>query len=93
MKKILLIWVLLITGCSTVGNVLPISGNTYMVKTSGHYKSWSDMKASSAQRAVEFCKKQNKNMDVVDWDTHGVRGLIPQEVELTFKCLDEMPIN
>ena len=91
MRKLLLIMLLILTGCSTVGNVLPVTGNTFTVTTSGHYTSWSELKASSIQGANEFCKKQNKHMGVVGWETHGVRGWSPQEAELTFKCSAELP--
>jgi uncharacterized protein YceK len=85
MKKLILAMIFIFAGCSTVGNVLPISGGTYMVTTSGHYKSWSEMKASCIKRANEFCAVQKKQMKVIDWETHGVRGWLPQETELTFK--------
>lgn len=91
MGKLLLVIVLVLTGCSTVGNVLPVSGDTFTLTSSGHYKSWSDLKAAGIQRANEFCAKKNKQMTVVGWDTHGVRGWSPQEAELTFKCLSELP--
>ena len=91
MRKLLLIIPLILIGCSTVGNVLPISGNTYMLTSSGHHTSWSGLKESSIQRANEFCTKQNKHMVVVGWETHGVRGWSPQEAELTFKCSTELP--
>jgi len=91
MKRLLLIMLLILTGCSTVGNVLPISGDTYRVTTSGNYTSWSGLKTSSIQRANEYCIEQNKQMAVVGWETHGVRGWSPQEAELTFKCSTEPP--
>lgn len=86
MSKLFLIVILIFTGCSTVGNVLPIGGDNYTVTTSGHYKSWSELKASGIQRANEFCAKQNKQMEVIGWETYGVRGWSPQEAELTFIC-------
>lgn len=91
--KLFLIMLLILTGCSTVGTVLPVSGDTYMVTTSGHYTSWSELKASSIQRANDFCAKQNKHIEVVGWETHGVRGWSPQEAELTFKCSTVLPIE
>jgi hypothetical protein len=86
MRKLLIIVLLVLTGCSAVGNVIPINSNTYTVTASGNYKSWADLKTEGIQAASEFCKKQNKQIDIVGWDTHGVRGWSPQEAELTFKC-------
>jgi hypothetical protein len=81
----------LLVGCATVGNVQPVTGNTYTLTTSGHYKPWSELKASCVQGANEFCKDHNKYMGVVSWKTYGVRGWSPQEAELTFKCSAEPP--
>ncbi|MBA4390900.1 MAG: hypothetical protein C0399_08165 [Syntrophus sp. (in: bacteria)] len=91
MRKLLLVTLLILTGCSTVGNVIPISGDTYTVTSSGHYTSWSGLKTEGIQLANEFCAKKNKHMAIVSWETHGVRGWSPQEAELTFKCSTELP--
>lgn len=88
MKRFIVALIIItLSGCSTVHNVLPISGDTYSVTTSGHYTAWSKLKASSVQRARSFCESNNKQMAVVGFDTHGVRGWSPQEAELTFNCL------
>ena len=86
--KHLLIITLILTGCSAVGNVQPISGNTHSVTSSGHYTSWSELKTSCIQSAREFCATENKQSVIVDWETHGVRGWSPQEGELTFNCIE-----
>ena len=58
MKKMILLTSLLLTGCSSVGTVLPISVDTYTVSSSGHYQSWTDLKTLCVQRANEFCAAQ-----------------------------------
>ena len=87
MKKVILLACLLLTGCSSVGSVLPVGGDTYMVSSSGHYQSWTDLKTLCVQRATEFCATQKKHVSIVSTDTHGVRGWSPQEYEFNFKCL------
>jgi hypothetical protein len=44
-------------------------------------------KATSLERANEYCTSRGKQMHQVDMQTHGVRGWTPQEAELTFSCL------
>jgi uncharacterized protein YceK len=87
MRTLLLLLLLILTGCSSVGTVLPVGGDTYMISSSGHYQSWTALKSLCVERANEFCTKQKKYVSVVNSDTHGVRGWSPQEVEFTFKCL------
>lgn len=88
-----LVMVLLIASCSTVGDVMPISPTTYTVASQkgGQFwtlgPSWSDVKALSINRANEFCTEQKKQMEVVGWETHGVRGFSQLNAELTFKCI------
>jgi uncharacterized protein YceK len=91
MKKLILLTCLLLTGCSSVGAVLPVGGDTYMVSSSGHYQAWTDLKTLCVQSANEFCAKQKKQVSVVSFDTHGIRGWSPQEYEFTFKCLLQTP--
>lgn len=87
MRKLLMLLCLTVTGCSSVGTVMPVGGDTYMVSSSGHYKSWTDLKTLCVTSANEFCASQKKQVSVVSYDTHGIRGWSPQEVEFTFKCL------
>jgi uncharacterized protein YceK len=87
MRKFLLLLIFVLAGCSSVGPVLPVGGDTYMVSSSGHYKSWTDLKTLCVERANEFCASQKKQVSVLSFDTHGVRGWSPQEYEFTFKCL------
>ena len=87
MKILLLLLCVGLAGCSSVGTVLPVGGDTYMVSSSGHYQSWTDLKTLCVHSANEFCVNQKKQMEIVGYDTHGIRGWSPQEAELTFKCL------
>lgn len=87
MRKLLMLLCLMLAGCSSVGTVLSVGGDTYMVSSSGHYQSWADLKTLCVNRANEFCISQKKQMYIVGSSTSGVRGWSPQEVEFTFKCL------
>ncbi len=87
MRILLMLLCLTMTGCSSVGTVIPVGGDTYMISSSGHYQAWTDLKTLCIERANEFCASQKKQVSVVNSDTHGVRGWSPQEVEFTFKCI------
>ena len=92
MKVIYLVLaLLLVSGCSSVSQVVPVDRDTYRVSSEmgGQFPSWSDVKNLSLQEANKFCKKQNKYIKEEKWETHGARGWTPLNAELTFKCLTE----
>lgn len=88
MRRLFVLLGLVLTACSSVGEVLPTGADTYTVSSrmGGQFPAWSEVKSLSIKRANEFCRSQNKQMTVVSWDTHGARGWTPLEAELTFKC-------
>jgi hypothetical protein len=86
MRTVLLLLCLIPTGCSSVGSVIPVGGDTYMVSSSGHYQSWTHLKTLCVESANKFCADHHQKVSVVNSDTHGVRGWSPQEVEVNFKC-------
>ncbi len=83
-----LIAVILLAGCASTGEVLPVGSGLYTVSSrmGGQLPAWSEVKALSLKRANEFCDAQKKQMTVVKWETHGARGWTPLDAELTFKC-------
>lgn len=93
MRKLFVLLGLVLTACSSVGNVLPVGVDTYTVSSSMSrvLPSWPEVKAMSTQRAIEFCGSQNKRMTVVGWETHGMVGWSPLDAELTFKCSSQSP--
>ena len=76
MRKFILIAPLILIGCSNVGNVVPVSGNTYTVTSSGNYMPWSELKELSINKANDFCANQNKHMVVIGSETHGCERMV-----------------
>lgn len=88
MKKTLVVALIALAGCQSVGQTLPVGVDTYKVssESSKLFASWSDVKDLSIKRANDFCDGMKKTMTVVSWETHGVRGWTSLNAELTFKC-------
>lgn len=80
--------ILTVSACSTIGSVIPLGQDTYQVSVSKHggLSNWTAIKEMSYQRATEYCGTKHKQMQEVSTKTSGVRGLTPQEAELTFRC-------
>lgn len=95
MKKIFIISTLILTGCGTVSNVLPVGPNTYRVSSEmigAGIPSWSDVKDLCINAGNEYCLALGKVMREGEWETHGVRGWTPMNGELTFQCVEPDPI-
>ena len=91
--KCFIIFTLILSGCSAVGNIQSVGGDTHSVTSSGRLTPWVGLKASSVQKAREFCATENRQMVVVGWETRGARGWHTQEGELTFNCIAQLPDN
>lgn len=71
-------------GCAWVDSPIKLTEDEYMVVCGGNYRSWSEIKKDCYKEAEIFCGE--KNIKLVSYTTHGVRGWSPQESELTFRC-------
>ena len=92
MKKIIALAItVVVSGCSSVSNVMPVGKDTYRVSSEmgGQFPSWTDVKNLSLKKANEFCDAKGQYMKEGDWETHGARGWAPLNAELTFKCITE----
>lgn len=86
-----LIVCLLLAGCVSVSEVVPVGKDTYTVSSemSGNFPSWSEVKQLALRRGNEHCSSLGKQMVVGKWETHGARGWTPLNAELTFQCADK----
>jgi hypothetical protein len=80
---------ILLVGCSSVTDVIPMGKDTYTVGAtmSGNFPSWPEVKGLAYKRSNEYCAGLGKNMVPVKTETHGARGWTPLEAEVTFQCL------
>ena len=83
----------LLAGCATISEVVPEGNDTYSVgyQVRGGMESWVEIKQHSLERANAFCAGKGLTAESVKMETHGVRGLTPQESDLTFKCVPSGP--
>ena len=91
MKKYICIFCLILIGCASTSDVIPVGENKYHVSSEmgGQLSSWSQVKGLSLKKANEYCSNKNQIMEVDKWETHGARGWTPLNAELTFKCIDK----
>ncbi|PCJ87651.1 MAG: hypothetical protein COA54_04975 [Thiotrichaceae bacterium] len=87
MKKILLLSLMLL-GCTSSPGVIPIGDDTYNIMISGQsgFVGVGGMKADAYVAAQNYCKKQNKSLKEVSFNSSSGFGKFP-EVELKFKCV------
>ena len=87
-KLVLLLLVLIITGCAAKSGVVPIGPDTYMVSRQS-VTDLGNMKAEAFQEADEYCNSQNKHIRVVNTiesPSAYIWGKFPK-VEIQFMCL------
>lgn len=79
----------LLTGCSTVSEVVPTGKDTYMVGSSarGGFTSDAEVKALAVKRANEYCAAQGKRAQVLSSSSSGVQMWTPQNSEVQFSCV------
>jgi len=88
MKKVLLL-TLTLMGCTSSPGVIPVGGNTYSVMISGQsgFVPVGGMKADAYIEAQNYCKKQNRSLKEVSFNSSSGFGKFP-EVELKFQCVE-----
>ena len=89
MKKILLLLLVLSSGCSTT-RIAPIGPDTYLVqrKAGTGYTSASGLKMDALEAANEHCSKMNKKLLVVSTETQAVAFASTPSADVQFMCLD-----
>jgi hypothetical protein len=90
MRKLILVFSLLIVGCATRTAIIPTSNDNFTVfkQGSGFWVQSSAIAAELMQEASVFCSQKSKALEVVTVrkeETGWRPGAFP-EAELTFKC-------
>jgi hypothetical protein len=90
---IIIIIALTLAGCTSVSTIIPIGLDVFTVGSTmgGQFwtfgPSWPEVKALSLVQSNKFCNERGQYMEVIRWETHGVRGWTTLNAELTFRCL------
>ena len=88
MKTVTLILLYLLVGCSTGGAVVKINADTYLVANEQYGSSGSSQKAKAIQKAIKYCEKSNKTMEMQSTkQADGALGSLPS-AEVIFSCRD-----
>lgn len=87
-----LFWLtLLLAGCQTISEVMPIGKDSYMVGANvrGGLVSDAEVTALSVRKANEWCAGQGKQMELTNSTNSGTQGWTPQQSQVMFKCFDK----
>ena len=93
MKYVLLMSLLVISGCASNSGVVPIGPDTFMVsrQAATGFSGLGTLKADAFQEANQYCISQGKNIRVVNTNESSppyVLGNFPR-AEVQFMCLDK----
>lgn len=78
---------LLLAGCVTTTDVVPIGNNQFML--TGHASGGLNAgkgTAAAAQKASAYCSSQGKSMVLVNTDFHGVAAVGGESTSFVFRC-------
>jgi hypothetical protein len=78
---------LLLEGCVTTSDVVPMAGGQYLV--TGHASGGLNAgkgTATAAQKAAAYCAQQNRSMEIVSTEFHGVAAVGGESTSLVFRC-------
>jgi hypothetical protein len=87
MKTAISILGLLIAGCVTTSDVVPIGNNQFML--TGHANGGLNAgKGTSAalEKAAAYCTSQHKSLKLVNTDAHGVAAVGGESTNVIFTC-------
>ena len=93
-KLILLLLVLIISGCAAKSAVVQIGTDTYVISRQS-VTGLKNIKAEVLQEADEYCKSLNKHINVVNTIEHPpayIWGKFPK-VEVHFTCINKTGTN
>ena len=91
MKKFTLIYIILVTGCTSTTGVVPIGEDTYMIgKSTNLALTSSGIKADAFKEASNYCAKQGKKIQVIRTTATDMKlGSHVGSTEIQFMCLPE----
>lgn len=79
----------ILTGCSTVSEVVPTGKDSYMVGSTarGGFTGDAEVKSLAVKRANEFCAAKGLRAQVTGSQSSGTQGWTPQNAEVQFTCV------
>lgn len=88
MKKLYLLFPILLTACSTSEVVKTADNESYSVHSEYMFLAggWERSSFEAREKAVNFCKANNQQIDVINEKREGIPGLTPLTTDLYFKC-------
>ena len=89
MKIIVVLFALIVAGCTSSPGVIPVGSGTYSIMISGKsgFVPVGGMKADAYVAAQEHCKNLSKSLEEVSFNESSGFGKFP-EVELKFQCVE-----
>tara|TARA_A100001015_G_scaffold286364_1_gene354948 strand:- start:1171 stop:1467 length:297 start_codon:yes stop_codon:yes gene_type:complete len=88
--KTIILFIFLVSGCTTGtgGSLVKLDDDTYLVANTQYGSSGSSQKVKAIQKAVKYCEKMGKTMEVQSSkQSDGAIGSLPS-AEVIFNCID-----
>jgi len=79
----------LLVGCVTVTDPVPVGKDTYMIGLGAHggFSSDAELLSQSIKAATAFCASQHRTIEVQSTNASGVQMWTPQSNQVFFKCV------
>ena len=90
MRALLIVAVAAVAGCASTG-VIPVDKDTYMVSQRSAQVGFGpaiEAKADVYREANDFCKKQSKKVETVNFENTNSGFARPGSAALQFKCVE-----
>lgn len=88
MRLTIVLFAVLLAGCTTMSEVQPIGQGRYMVGMAvrGGFTSDTEVKAGALARARSYCAGMQKTFVLLRSSSSGIQGWTPQNAEVVFTC-------
>ena len=89
MKKLLLIYVVLLTSCAGQSKVIPTGNDTYIISSQSvmGWSSGDEQKTQAYEEANKYCQSQSKKLETVSTNDSGAGGFGRiSSAQVSFKC-------
>lgn len=85
------LFVLLLAGCASTGEVMEMGRDRYMVSAtmSGNMPEWDDVKKLALDKGSAHCAGLAKRLEADNWKTSGARGWSRLRAELNYRCVEK----
>jgi hypothetical protein len=88
MKKTLLAFMAVLSGCAQVSPVMPTGNNSYMISVVSHSQ-FSEAMVKANQQANAYCVSLGKKLVIDHMDTAGTQFMSSSSAKVQFSCYDE----